>query len=52
MSHSQNPVGFENGFGKAAKGSLFPLNLRLLSQKPELWESSKCKTSVSEVPAI
>jgi hypothetical protein len=29
----------ENALGKAAKSPLFPINLRLLSQKLKFWES-------------
>jgi hypothetical protein len=39
LSCSQNSVSFGNSFGKAAKSPLFPLNLRLLSQKLKFWES-------------
>jgi hypothetical protein len=29
MSHSQNPVGFENDFGKSGKNPLFPSKFKV-----------------------
>jgi len=39
MSHFQNSVNLEDGFGKTGKKTDFSLNLRLLFQTPKFWKS-------------
>jgi hypothetical protein len=40
LSLSQNPAGFEKGFGKAFKSPLFPAQSSVAVPKPGFWNSN------------